>query len=40
MAGRKSAGGVLACAAVLVLTLGARAALLPWMPIPKPIIHD
>lgn len=32
--------GLLACGAVMILTLGARAALLPWMPIPTPIIHD
>ncbi len=31
---------MLACAAVLVLTLGIRAALLPWDPPPLPTIHD
>jgi hypothetical protein len=31
---------LLACAAVLFLTLGIRAALLPWYPVPLPAIHD
>lgn len=31
---------MLACAAVLFLTLGIRAALLPWYPPPLPTIHD
>jgi len=29
-----------ACAAIFLLTLLLRAALLPWLPIPKPVIHD
>ncbi len=31
---------LLACAVIFVLTLGLRAALLPWFPIPQPVIHD
>jgi hypothetical protein len=31
---------LLACAVVLFLTLGIRAALLPWVPVPLPIVHD
>ncbi len=31
---------LLACAVVLFLTLGIRAALLPWFPVPLPIVHD
>lgn len=31
---------MLACAGVLALTLGIRAAMLPWMPVPEPAIHD
>jgi len=31
---------LLACAAVLFLTLGIRAALLPWFPVPLPFVHD
>ena len=31
---------LLACVAILVLTLGLRAALLPWIPIPQPVFHD
>jgi hypothetical protein len=31
---------MLACAAILFLTLGIRAALLPWLPVPLPAIHD
>src|SRR5215467_14704068 len=33
-------GKWLACVAIFIATLGLRAALLPWMPIPVPIIHD
>ncbi|HEY4362098.1 MAG TPA: hypothetical protein VGN17_14065 [Bryobacteraceae bacterium] len=33
-------GGLLACLAIFLATLALRAALLPWMPIPAPIIHD
>ena len=33
-------GGLLACTVIFVATLALRAALLPWMPIPVPIIHD
>ena len=31
---------MLACTFVLVLTLGLRAALFPWLPVPQPMIHD
>jgi hypothetical protein len=31
---------LLACSVVLFLTLGIRAALLPWYPVPLPAIHD
>jgi len=31
---------MLACATVLFLTLGIRAALLPWLPVPVPGVHD
>src|SRR5579862_3995960 len=31
---------MLACAVVMFLTLGIRAALLPWYPVPLPAIHD
>ncbi len=31
---------MLACTAILALTLGLRAALLPWYPVPQPVIHD
>ncbi len=31
---------MLACAVILALTLGLRAALLPWLGIPQPVIHD
>jgi hypothetical protein len=31
---------VWACAVVALLTLALRTALLPWLPIPKPVIHD
>ncbi len=31
---------MLACTAILALTLGLRAALLPWFPVPQPVIHD
>ena len=31
---------MLACAVVLILTLGIRAALLPWFPVPLPATHD
>jgi hypothetical protein len=31
---------LLACAVVLFLTLGIRAALLPWYPVPVPAVHD
>jgi len=31
---------LLACGFILVLTLGLRAALLPWFPIPEPVAHD
>jgi len=31
---------LLACAVILVLTLGLRAALLPWLPVPQPTVTD
>jgi hypothetical protein len=31
---------LLACAAIMFLALGLRAALLPWLPIPQPLYHD
>ena len=31
---------LLACAVILFFTLGLRAALLPWLPVPRPVIHD
>ncbi|MDP8989876.1 MAG: hypothetical protein M3N41_07320 [Acidobacteriota bacterium] len=45
---RRLAGGylwlasreMLACAFILILTLGVRAALLPWLSVPQPAIHD